>query len=58
MNRTPIAVLSALPSESWERQGQHTYFGPTTLRELAYLIVQHDRLHSTQIAALIDLSRS
>lgn len=53
-----IAGLSSLPQEAWERVGQHTYFGPTSLQELAYLIVQHDRLHSKQIANLIDGSQS
>lgn len=48
-----IALLATLPPEVWARQGQHTYFGPTSLRELVYLAVQHDRVHRQQIEALI-----
>jgi hypothetical protein len=47
-----ISLLSELPAESWERIGQHTFFGPTTLRELVYLAVQHDRNHTGQIEEL------
>ncbi len=47
-----IAVLSSLPIEMWNRQGQHTFFGPTSLRELVYLAVQHDRTHARQIEEL------
>jgi hypothetical protein len=47
-----IALLFPLPAPAWERQGQHTFFGPTSLREIAYLAVQHDRLHKQQLAAL------
>jgi hypothetical protein len=36
----------------WERQGQHTFFGPTSLREIVFLAVRHDRVHAEQIAAL------
>jgi hypothetical protein len=47
-----VAFLSALPDAAWERQGQHTFFGPTTLHELVNLAVQHDRVHTRQIAEL------
>jgi hypothetical protein len=47
-----IGMLAPLPGEAWERQGQHTFFGPTSLREIVYLAVQHDRMHKQQIAAL------
>ena len=47
-----IALLSPLPPEIWARQGQHTFFGPTSLQELVYLAVQHDRIHARQIEAL------
>lgn len=50
--RETIALLSPLPDEIWNRHGQHTFFGPTTMRELVYLAVQHDRLHARQIEAL------
>jgi hypothetical protein len=51
---TTIATLRDLPAEAWQRQGQHTFFGPTTLQELVFLIVQHDRVHDKQIAALTE----
>jgi len=41
-----------LPPDVWETQGQHTFFGPTSLHELVYLAVQHDRVHGQQIDAL------
>lgn len=47
-----IALLYPLPPEIWARQGQHTFFGPTSLQEIVYLAVQHDRIHARQIAAL------
>lgn len=47
-----IALLSPLPPELWARQGNHTFFGPTSLQELVYLAVQHDRIHARQIEAL------
>lgn len=47
-----LEMLRDLPPEAWERQGQHTFFGPTTLREIVYLAVQHDRVHGKQIARL------
>jgi hypothetical protein len=53
-----IALLSPLPPEIWARQGQHTFFGPTSLQELVYLAVQHDRLHARQIEKLHQASSS
>ena len=47
-----IGLLSPLPEAVWERQGQHTFFGPTSLREIVFLAVRHDRVHAEQIAAL------
>lgn len=47
-----IALLKSLAPEYWKRQGQHSFFGPTTLQELVYLAVQHDRVHTRQIAEL------
>lgn len=48
-----IALLESLPATAWSRTGQHTFFGPTSLREIVYLAVQHDRVHARQIEALI-----
>lgn len=50
--RESIDLLASLPVEIWDRRGQHTFFGPTSLREIVYLAIQHDRLHSRQIDAL------
>jgi hypothetical protein len=47
-----IDLLAPLPLEIWDRRGQHTFFGPTTLHELVYLAVQHDRIHARQLAEL------
>ena len=48
-----IARLAPLPLAVWDRQGQHTFFGPTSLHELIYLAVQHDRVHGGQIEGLV-----
>ncbi len=48
-----IARLAPLPLAVWERQGQHTFFGPTSLHELVYLAVQHDRVHGGQMELLV-----
>jgi hypothetical protein len=48
-----VALLRSLTADAWERQGQHTFFGPTTLREIVFLAVQHDRVHGRQIAHLL-----
>jgi hypothetical protein len=47
-----IARLTPVPLDVWDRQGQHTFFGPTSLHELVYLAVQHDRVHGAQIKGL------
>lgn len=47
-----IALLTPLSPEIWARQGQHTFFGPTSLQELVFLAIQHDRVHARQIEAL------
>ncbi|HQF71016.1 MAG TPA: DinB family protein [Promineifilum sp.] len=49
-----ITRLAPLPPEVWETQGQHTFFGPTSLHELVHLAVQHDRVHGQQIDMLRD----
>ena len=37
----------------WERRARHTFLGPTSLRELAEIMVDHDRLHMQQAAAAV-----
>ena len=46
-------LLDALPAVAWQRVGQHTFFGPTTLQEIVYLAIQHDRVHAEQISSVI-----
>jgi hypothetical protein len=48
-----IALLDSLPAAAWTRTGQHTFFGPTSLHEIVYLAIQHDRVHARQIEALL-----
>ncbi len=47
-----IDLLSSLPPELWTRQGQHSFFGPTSLQEVVFLAIQHDRVHARQIETL------
>ena len=49
------AMLASLTEEAWQRTGQHAFFGPTTLHELLYLVVQHDEAHGEQIEELLSL---
>lgn len=53
--RETVAMLTGLPDEMWQRTGQHAFFGPTTLHELLYLVVQHDEAHWEQIQELLSL---
>jgi hypothetical protein len=48
-----VAMLRGISAEIWKRQGQHTFFGPTSLHELVYLAVRHDDLHWEQIRNLL-----
>ncbi len=50
-----LTLLGTIEDDTvWERRGRHAYFGPTSLHELLYLAVQHDRAHWEQIQALCD----
>lgn len=48
-----IEILSGLNSEDWDRRARHTFLGPTTLREMVEIMVDHDRLHLSQASALV-----
>lgn len=50
-----LNILANLPATIWQRSGQHTFFGPTTLHELLSLAVKHDQAHWEQILALLAL---
>lgn len=47
-----LDLLKSLSPEMWQRQGQHAYFGPTSMHELVYLAVRHDDIHWEQINSL------
>lgn len=49
-----IALLEPLSPDIWERRGQHTFFGPTSLQEIVFLAVRHDRVHAEQIDRLLE----
>lgn len=53
-----IALLSSLSEADWARMGQHTFFGPTSLHEIVFLAIQHDRVHAKQIETLILAEKS
>lgn len=43
-----LALLKTLTPEQWQRKVRHTIFGPTTLRELAGFMLEHDQSHVRQ----------
>ena len=48
-----LELLESLPPELWQKQGQHAYFGPTSMQELVYLAVRHDDIHWEQIKEIV-----
>ncbi|MFZ0548913.1 MAG: DinB family protein [Candidatus Promineifilaceae bacterium] len=48
-----LDILKGMSAELWQRQAQHAFFGPTSMRELVYLSVRHDDLHWEQINSLL-----
>lgn len=49
-----VASLRELDDAAWHRHGQHAFFGQTTLQELVFLAVQHDRNHDIQLQKLLN----
>jgi FMN phosphatase YigB (HAD superfamily) len=49
-----ISRLEAIDSGEWLRPARHALFGPTTLREIAAIIADHDLRHLTQLRACLD----
>jgi hypothetical protein len=47
--RETLALLTNLPEDAWSREARHAFFGQTTVHELLYLVVQHDRVHRQQV---------
>ncbi|MDX1664463.1 MAG: DinB family protein [Candidatus Promineifilaceae bacterium] len=55
-----IGTIELLPNSTdplWQRQGQHAFFGPTSMHELLYLVVEHDQAHWEQIQLLLEEGR-
>ena len=48
-----IARLEALDPPQWEQPARHALLGPTTLRELVAVAVDHDRQHLAQLRGAI-----
>jgi FMN phosphatase YigB (HAD superfamily) len=46
-----LALLKSLTPEQWEQKIRHTIFGPTSLRELAVFMLEHDQSHVRQAFA-------
>jgi len=46
--------LDRLSEDDWEKHGQHSIFGPTTLREILGFISVHDRDHANQINKILN----
>lgn len=51
--RKTVALLPPPESTLWQRQGEHAFFGPTTMHELLNLVVQHDLAHREQVTNLL-----
>ncbi len=46
-------LLPPPPNSFWQRQGSHSFFGPTTAHELLNLAVRHDQVHWEQLQTLL-----
>lgn len=53
-----LEMLQQVDDGLWARQGQHAFFGPTSMHELLYLVVQHDEAHWDQIQELLGVAES
>lgn len=49
-----IEMLTPLTPNLWQRQGQHAFFGLTSMQELLYLVVLHDDAHWEQMTTLLE----
>lgn len=48
-----LLLLKPLGVDAWKRQGRHAFLGHTSMHELLYLVVRHDKLHWQQIGELL-----
>lgn len=52
-----VARLRAASGSDWQKRGTHRGTGEVTLAQLAEMMVQHDRDHAADIAALLEEAR-
>ena len=48
-----LDLLTGLDAAMWQRQGRHSFFGPTSMHELLNLVVSHDEAHWQQLQTLL-----
>lgn len=48
-----ISMLPPAADAFWQRQGRHSFFGPTSAHELLNLAVRHDQAHWEQLQKLL-----
>ena len=54
LRQETLDLLAELDDTMWQRQGRHTFFGPTSMHELLNLVVGHDEAHWQQIQNLVN----
>jgi uncharacterized damage-inducible protein DinB len=53
-----LAYLQSLNAGAWQRNAVHETLGPTRLRTMVQLLVDHDTEHLNQIVGLWEIARS
>lgn len=53
-----LDILTGLDDAMWQRQGRHSFFGPTSMHELLNLVVAHDEAHWQQVQTLLSYRES
>ncbi len=53
LRKRSLSILNSLTEKDWQRPARHAIFGPTNLKELAQIFVDHDRLHIRQLYKLL-----
>lgn len=51
-----IEWLQTLNKQDWCRPARSSIFGPTSLREMAYFVAEHDKLHLRQIKSAFEIA--
>ncbi len=54
LRQETFALLTGLDDTFWQRQGRHSFFGPTSMHELLNLVVGHDEAHWQQVQMLVN----